>query len=62
MPGVVGDELAVPRGGDVVMEPNGLHLMCLGLRSPLHAGDEFDLELDFDIHAPIDVTVRVRDA
>lgn len=61
MPGILGDELALPTGGDVVMEPNGLHLMCLGLGSPLETGDEFSLELTFDTHAPIETTVQVLD-
>lgn len=53
-------QLALPSGGRVVMEPNGLHLMCLGLTEPLRAGGEFEITIDLDDRDPIDVTVAVE--
>lgn len=60
MPSVLGDELHLPQGGSVVMEPIGLHLMCLGLGSALDQGDDFDLTLEFETHAPMTFTVSVE--
>jgi copper(I)-binding protein len=53
-------ELALSAGGRVEMEPNGLHLMCLGLDDPLQAGEQFDITLDLAGRDPIDVTVDVE--
>jgi copper(I)-binding protein len=54
------DELALPAGDQVVMEPNGLHLMCLGLDDPLQAGDQLDVTLDLAGRNSVDVTVNVE--
>jgi copper(I)-binding protein len=54
------DVLGLETGGRVVMEPNGLHAMCLGLTDPLASGDEFDVVLQFHAHDPIAVPVTVR--
>ena len=54
------DVLALVRGGRVVMEPNGLHAMCLGLDRPLVVGDEFDVVLQFKDHEPVAAPVTVR--
>lgn len=59
MPGIIDDELSLPTGSTVTMEPNGIHLMCLGIGAPLQAGQQFQLELGFRAHAPITVTVTV---
>lgn len=53
------DQLALPSEGRVVMEPNGLHLMCLGLVEPLQTGDEFEVTIDLAGREPIDLTVTV---
>jgi copper(I)-binding protein len=59
MPGILGDELFLPVGGSVRMEPLGLHLMCLGMGGPLADGDRFELTIEFDVHEAMtfDVTV-----
>lgn len=54
------DVLALETGGRVVMEPNGLHAMCLGLTDLLKPGDEFDVVLQFRAHDPIAALVTVR--
>ncbi len=53
-------ELALPAGDEVVMEPNGLHLMCLGLDEPLLPGERFDVTLDFAGRSSVDITVHVE--
>lgn len=60
MPGILGDELHLPTGATVAMAPMGLHLMCLGLGAPLEEGATLDVTLDFDLHAPMTVTVAVE--
>lgn len=54
------DVLSLGVGDRVVMQPNGLHAMCLGLDEPLVVGDEFDVVLQFSTHGPIAVAVAVR--
>jgi copper(I)-binding protein len=54
------DALDVPAGEQVSMEPNGLHLMCVGLDAPLAEGDAVDVEIDFDEHPPVRFTVSVE--
>jgi hypothetical protein len=61
MPGIIDDELSLPPGSSVTMEPNGIHLMCLGLGGQLEAGEQFDLTLEFHEHDPIQVEVEVAD-
>lgn len=59
MPGILGDELFLPPGGSVLMEPLGLHLMCLGMGGPLDDGERFELTVEFDRHEPMSVDVIV---
>ena len=59
MPGILGDELDLPAGAVVTMEPLGLHLMCLGVGEPIEPGDDMELTLTFDFHDPITVPVTV---
>lgn len=54
------DVLSLAAGDRVVMQPNGLHAMCLGLDEPLVAGDEFDVVVQFSTHDPIVAAVTVR--
>jgi copper(I)-binding protein len=56
---VEGDQLAIPSGGTLDMEPNALHVMCLGLEEPLELGDTFEIELQFSNHDPVSVPVVV---
>lgn len=54
------DQLALATGERLTMEPNGLHLMCLGLAEPLTSGESFDVELRFAEHPPLQVPVAVE--
>lgn len=50
----------VPAGRTVALAPNGLHLMLMGLRAPLVAGERFTLTLHFASGADRTVEVRVQ--
>ncbi len=39
------DSLPIPAGKPVKLEPTGLHLMLLGLKKPLKAGDKIEISL-----------------
>jgi copper(I)-binding protein len=48
--------------GQATLKPGGMHLMLIGLKQPLKAGDSFPLTLTFEHAGTIDVTVAVRKA
>jgi len=37
----------LPPGQPVTLKPGGTHIMLMGLKQPLHAGDKFPLTLQF---------------
>lgn len=55
-------ELSLDEGERVTMEPNGLHLMCLGLAEPLAVGSTVEVALELSGREPVvvDVTVEQR--
>lgn len=53
--------LAIPAGGELVLDPLGDHLMLVGLADPLTAGETFDVTLKFATAADTTVEVEVRD-
>lgn len=53
------DGLPLPAGQAVALEPGGTHLMLLGVRKPLVAGDTVVLTLTFATSAPLEVTATV---
>ena len=54
--------LPLVAGTPVKMEPGGKHIMLMGLKAPLKAGDKFPLTLTFAHAAPMTVTVIVEAA
>ncbi len=54
------DQLVLATGSEIVMEPNGLHLMCLGLVDPLVAGDAVPVSIELRDRAPIEVDAAVE--
>jgi copper(I)-binding protein len=44
----------------VTLAPGGYHLMLMGLKAPLRAGDTFPLTLQFEHAPPLTVTVAVE--
>lgn len=51
--------LALPAGETVALEPGGNHLMLMGVREPLVAGDTVALTLTFETSPPLDITATV---
>ena len=49
----------VPAKGAASFAPGGLHVMLIGLKKPLVAGESFPLILEFDTAGTIDVTVGI---
>jgi copper(I)-binding protein len=54
------DGLDLPAGQNVALAPHGLHLMLMGLKHPLKAGDKLELELDFAKAGKVHVSVPVQ--
>jgi hypothetical protein len=52
--------LALPAGKTVTLKPGGPHLMLMGLKAPLHAGETFPLTLEFSKSGGRTVTVAVE--
>ena len=53
-------ELALPAGKTVELSPSGTHFMLLGLKQPLKAGTQFQLQLKFEHAGARSVAVQVR--
>jgi copper(I)-binding protein len=54
------DGIDVPAGQTVELKPGGFHLMLMGLKAPLRAGDKLALTLKFEKAGEIVVTVNVE--
>jgi copper(I)-binding protein len=52
--------LHVDAGQALEFEPNGMHVMLLGLKKPLVEEQKFDLELLFEVAGPRTIKVAVR--
>lgn len=55
------DEIPVPAGGTVALEPGGYHVMLIDLAAPLEVGTTFELTLEFAKAGTIVVEAEVRD-
>jgi copper(I)-binding protein len=55
------EEIAVPAGETVSLEPGGLHLMMLDLAAPLEVGTTVEITLTFEQAGDVVVTAEVRD-
>lgn len=51
--------LPLPAGETVALQPGGNHLMLLGVKEPLVAGDTVTLTLTFEASRPLEVTATV---
>lgn len=51
--------LAIPAGGEVQLAPGGLHLMLIGVREPLAAGQTLPVELRFEKAGAVTVSLAV---
>lgn len=52
----------LPAGQTIVLKPGALHIMLVGLRHPLQAGESFPLTLEFEKAGRREVTVVVEKA
>ena len=52
----------VPAGHAVVLKPGAAHIMLMGLKQPLRAGESFPLTLDFEKAGRREVTVTIEKA
>ena len=50
----------VPAHGKAELKSGGLHVMVIGVHSPLKVGDSFKLKLNFEHAQPITITVPVK--
>lgn len=57
---VPGGQIVVPPDKSVVLQPGGLHVMCIGLTQPLLEGQDVPLTLDFEVAGPIAVLAQIR--
>lgn len=51
----------IPAGGKLVFEPNGLHIMLVGLKAPLKQGGVQMMTLTFQKAGPVKAAFAVRD-
>ena len=54
------ESVEVPARGGVAFEPGGLHVMLIGLKQPLVAGERFPLAIEFRDSGRVEVEVEVR--
>jgi copper(I)-binding protein len=54
------DDVPIPAGGTVTLEPGGMHLMLAGLTAALADGSTVELELVFEHAGAIRVSTAVR--
>lgn len=52
-------ELALPPGANTAIEPGRYHIMLMGMKKQLSAGDSFPVTLTFAAAPPLEVTVAV---
>lgn len=56
------DGVDLPPNSKVAMQPgDGYHIMLMGLKKPLAAGDKFPMTLRFEKAGKVDVSVKVED-
>jgi len=53
-------DFEVPAGGSAVLEPGGKHIMLIGMKEDLSAGDKIDVTLNFEQSAPLTLKVEVE--
>jgi copper(I)-binding protein len=54
--------IALPADGELELKPGSYHIMLIGLKQDIKAGDEFSLTLHFATHEDIILTIPVMDA
>ncbi len=52
--------LVIPANGSVALKPGGYHVMLIGLKKPLKAGETVQMTLTFEKAGKVDVSVPVK--
>jgi len=55
------DQLVVPAGGKILLQPMGIHIMLMRAKTPLSRGDTAELTLIADDGQRFSIAVQVRD-
>lgn len=55
------DQIEIPAGGTVTLEPGGYHIMLMDLAKPIESGDTIPVTLDFEQAGRIEVDATARD-
>ncbi len=55
------EAIAIPAGGETELKPGSYHVMFIGLKNDLAAGDEITVTLHFDNYEDMTLTVAVKD-
>lgn len=58
---VAGSQIAVPAGGSAVLEPGGLHVMCIEKLEDFSEGAELELTLQFEKAGELTLDVEIRE-
>ncbi len=54
------EQLVVPAGGELVAEPGGLHLMCVGLTQPIVEGEPVEVTVTFATAGDVALTASAE--
>lgn len=54
------DAIELPAGKTVELKPGGYHIMFMGLKAPLKAGDSFPVKLKFEKAGEVTVDVKIE--
>ncbi len=53
------EEIAIPAGGEAILEPGGYHVMLMDLNEELQVGDKINITLTFKEAGPVDLAIEV---
>jgi copper(I)-binding protein len=53
--------IPVPAGETVSLEPGGLHVMCMGVQSPLTVGEMVEVALEFENSGSKTIEAEIRE-
>lgn len=54
------DHIEIPASRQVILEPGGMHIMLIGLKEKLNAGDSVYVELEFEVAGTKSINAEVR--
>lgn len=54
------NRLALPANTMIMLQPKALHIMLMGLNTPLNIGESFELELTFEKAGTVTIQVLVK--